>query len=77
VAQINSVAPMIELVRQTDLAGIVTETAVSSSTDLRVVPLEDPTPVRTPGLLWPKGAARSPVLRHFAEIIRRAAGLGV
>ena len=77
VAQINSVAPMIELVRQTDLAGIVTETAVSSSTDLRVIPLEDPTPVRTPGLLWPKGAARSPVLRHFAEIIRRAAGMGV
>jgi len=24
--------------------------------------------------MWPKGAARSPVLRHFAEIIRRAAG---
>jgi LysR family cyn operon transcriptional activator len=74
VAQMNSVAPMIELIRQTDLAGIITETAVSSSADLRVIPLEDPTPVRTPGLLWPKGAARSPVLRHFAEIIRRAAG---
>jgi len=27
-----------------------------------------------PGVMWPKGAARSPVLRHFAEIIRRAAG---
>jgi len=25
-------------------------------------------------MLWPKGAARSPLLRHFAEIIRRAAG---
>jgi LysR family cyn operon transcriptional activator len=75
VAQINSVAPMIELIRQTDLAGIITETAVSSSTDLRVIPLEDPTPIRTPGMLWPKGATRSPVLRHFAEIIRRAAGM--
>jgi LysR family transcriptional regulator, cyn operon transcriptional activator len=74
VAQINSVAPMIELIRQTDLAGIVTETAVSSSAELRVIPLEDPTPIRTPGMLWPKGAARSPVLKHFAEIIRRAAG---
>lgn len=75
VAQLNSVAPMIELIRQTDLAGIITETAVSSSADLRAIPLEDPTPVRTPGLLWPKGATRSPVLRHFAEIIRRAAGM--
>jgi LysR family cyn operon transcriptional activator len=74
VAQINSVTPMIELIRQTDLAGIITETAVSQSADLRVIPLEDPTPIRTPGMLWPKGAARSPVLRHFAEIIRRAAG---
>ena len=74
VAQLNSVAPMIELIRQTDLAGIITETAVSSTIDLRVIPLEDPTPIRTPGMLWPKGATRSPVLRHFAEIIRRAAG---
>jgi LysR family cyn operon transcriptional activator len=41
---------------------------------LRVIPLEDPTPIRTPGMLWPKGATRSPVLKHLAEIIRRAAG---
>jgi LysR family transcriptional regulator, cyn operon transcriptional activator len=74
VAQLNSVAPMIELIRQTDLAGIITETAVASSADLRVIPLEDPTPIRTPGMLWPKGATRSPVLKHFAEILRRAAG---
>jgi LysR family cyn operon transcriptional activator len=74
VSEMNSVGPMIEVIRQTDLAGIITETAVSSSTNLRVVPLEDPTPIRTPGMLWPKGAARSPVLKHFAEIIRRAAG---
>jgi LysR family cyn operon transcriptional activator len=74
VAQMNSVGPMIELIRQTDLAGIITETAVSSSAELRVIPLEDPTPIRTPGLLWPKGAARGPVLKHFAEIIRRTAG---
>jgi LysR family cyn operon transcriptional activator len=74
VAQLNSVAPMIELIRQTDLAGIITETAVAQAADLRVIPLEDPTPIRTPGMLWHKGATRSPVLKHFAEIIRRAAG---
>ena len=77
VAHLNSVAPMIELIRQTDLAGIIAETAVAQAADLRVIPLEDPTPIRTPGMLWPKGAARSPELRHFAEIIRRAAGMGV
>lgn len=73
-AQMNSVTPMIELIRQTDLAGIIPETAVTQSADLRVVPLEDPTPIRTPGMLWQKGATRSPVLKHFAEVIRRAAG---
>jgi LysR family cyn operon transcriptional activator len=73
-AQLNSVAPMIELIRQTELAGIIPESAVAQSAELRVIPLEDPTPIRTPGMLWPKGATRSPVLKHLAEIIRRAAG---
>ena len=76
VAQLNSITPMIELIRHTDLAGIIAETAVPQSADLRVIPLEDPTPIRTPGMLWHKGATRSPVLKHFAEIIRRAAGMG-
>ncbi len=73
VAQLNSIAPMIELIRQTGLAGIIAETAVTPSADLRVVPSEDPTPIRTPGMLWPKGATRSPTSKHFADIIRRAA----
>ncbi|MDB5860727.1 MAG: LysR family transcriptional regulator [Ramlibacter sp.] len=74
VAQLNSVSPMIELIRRTDLAGIIPESAVGQREGLRVIPLEDPTPIRTPGMLWPKGATRSPVLKHFAEIIRRTAG---
>ncbi|MEO7338532.1 MAG: LysR substrate-binding domain-containing protein [Caldimonas sp.] len=74
VVELNSIAPMIELIRQTDLAGIIAETAVSKSPDLRVLPLEDPTPIRTPGLLWKKGSARSAALKQFASIIRRASG---
>ncbi|MCW5655580.1 LysR substrate-binding domain-containing protein [Hydrogenophaga sp.] len=72
-AELNSIAPMIELIRQTDLAGIIAETAVTPSPDLRVVPIEDPTPIRTPGLLWKKGANRSPMVKHMASVIRRAA----
>lgn len=74
VVELNSVAPMLELIRRTDLAGIVAETAITPSSDLAVVPLEDPTPRRTPGLLWKKGAARSPTMRHMAAVIRRAVG---
>jgi LysR family cyn operon transcriptional activator len=74
VVELNSVAPMLELIRRTDLAGIVAETALTPSDELAVVPLEDPTPRRTPGLLWKKGAARSPTMRHMAAVIRRAVG---
>jgi LysR family transcriptional regulator, cyn operon transcriptional activator len=74
VAELNSIAPMIELIRQTQLAGIIAETAVTPGADLSVIPLEDPTPLRTPGMLWKKGATRSPLIKHFASIIRRAAG---
>jgi LysR family transcriptional regulator, cyn operon transcriptional activator len=71
--ELNSIAPMLELIRRTDLAGIVADTAVTPAPDLAVIPLEDPTPRRTPGLLWKKGAARSPTMRLMAAIIRRAA----
>lgn len=74
VAQLNAIAPMLELIRHTGLAGIVTETAVAPSADLRVIPLEDPTPIRTPGLLWKRGAVMSPAVRHFADIVRNAVG---
>ncbi|MEJ7931115.1 LysR substrate-binding domain-containing protein [Ramlibacter sp. AN1015] len=74
VAQLNSIAPMIELIRQTDLAGIIAETAVHPAADLRSIPLEDPTPIRTPGLLWKRGATGSPTVRQLATIIRDAVG---
>jgi len=73
VAELNSIAPMIELIRQTDLAGIIAETAVSPAADLRAIPIEDPTPIRTPGLVWKKGANRSPTVKHMASLIRRVA----
>ena len=39
-AQLNSVGPMIELIRQTDLAGIIPETAVGQREGLRAIPLD-------------------------------------
>jgi LysR family cyn operon transcriptional activator len=35
-----------------------------------VIPLESPTPVRSPGLLWRSDEARSPAARAFASVIR-------
>jgi LysR family cyn operon transcriptional activator len=69
VAEMNAIAPMIELVSITNIATIVSEHALRRD-DVRVVPLESPTPVRSPGLLWRTGDARSPAARAFASIIR-------
>jgi LysR family transcriptional regulator, cyn operon transcriptional activator len=38
-----------------------------------VIPIESPTPVRTPGLLWKRDAKQSPAVRSFAACIRKLA----
>lgn len=71
VVELNSVMPMIELVRKTDLATIVSEMVLTRADDLRVIPIEDPTPMRTPGLLWVRGQPQSEAIRHFITSVRR------
>ncbi|MCS6763431.1 MAG: LysR substrate-binding domain-containing protein [Candidatus Protistobacter heckmanni] len=71
VAQMNSVAPITGLVRRTGIATILSKNAVADCQGLRFVPIEDPTPVRTPGLLWKRGAARTPILESFVAIVRK------
>jgi LysR family cyn operon transcriptional activator len=72
VVEMNTLLPMVELVRKTDLACIVADTAVGATDDMVVIELENPTPIRTPGLLWKKGGSDDPVLRQFASVVRRA-----
>jgi LysR family cyn operon transcriptional activator len=37
------------------------------------VPIESPTPIRTPGLLWCAQGAKVPALQAFAGIVRKTA----
>lgn len=74
VAQMNTVSGLVELVRQTDLATILAESAVQPAADLRVIPLQDPTPIRTPGLMWKRGAMRAAGVRAFADLLRASLG---
>ncbi len=67
--EMNAVAPMIELVNMVNAATIVSEYAVPSHID-RVIRLQSPTPIRTPGLLWRRNATRAAAARHLAGIIR-------
>jgi LysR family cyn operon transcriptional activator len=65
----NAIAPMIELVSFTDIAAIVSEHAAVRP-DVRMIPLESPTPTRAPGLLWRRAESRSHAARALASIIR-------
>jgi LysR family cyn operon transcriptional activator len=72
VAEMNSIGPMVELIRRTKLAGIIAESAASPSADLRKHRSKTRRRfVRRAAI--EEGAANSPVIEHFASIIRRAA----
>jgi LysR family cyn operon transcriptional activator len=51
-AEINSTSVLLRLVACTEMATIISRYAVMDRTDLRIVHLENPTPTRTPGILW-------------------------
>lgn len=70
VAQTNSIAPMIQMVRSAQLATIMSEHA-AQSLGLHIIPLQSPTPVRTPGLIWRRHHGRAPLARQFALILQR------
>lgn len=72
VAETNSIAPLLELVRMTEICSIVSENAITDNKGLNVISIEGPTPVRTPGLIWNRNEAQSPVVSSFAAIIRRS-----
>lgn len=72
-AEMNTIAPMIGVVARTQLATIVSAHAVTPREDVRILPLESPTPVRTPGMLWKREARQSPAVRSFAACIRKLA----
>jgi LysR family cyn operon transcriptional activator len=74
VAEMSTVAPMLGLVQRSAIGAIVALNAVPAAmTDLRLIPIESPTPVRTPGILWRQGSDREAVAHSFAVIVRKTA----
>jgi LysR family cyn operon transcriptional activator len=73
VAEINTLAPMMDLVAKTQLASIVAANVVNPLSGLVVVRLESPTPVRTPGMLWSPAAREAAATRAFSAIVRKLA----
>ena len=74
VAEMSTVAPMLGLVLRMPIAAIVAVDAVPKAMGgLRMIPLESPTPVRTPGILWQRDVAQSAPVKSFAAIVRKTA----
>jgi LysR family cyn operon transcriptional activator len=73
VAEMNSIAPMLGLVERIPIGAVVSEHAVQRHSPLRVIPLESPTPMRTPGIVWKRGEQRTAPMRTFGAIVRQVA----
>jgi len=71
VAEIDAIQPTLELVRAAGLGAIVSEHVVSLVPGVTAVPLEEPTPLRTPGIVWKRDARASVACRAFAATVRR------
>jgi LysR family cyn operon transcriptional activator len=74
VAEMSTIAPMLGLVLRMQIGAIVAINAVPAAlTGLRMIPIESPTPIRTPGILWRKPAAMAAPVHSFAVIVRKTA----
>jgi LysR family cyn operon transcriptional activator len=74
VAEMSTVAPMLGLLLRMEIGAIVALNAVPAAmSGLHMIPIESPTPIRTPGLLWRQDAAQAPSVQSFAVIVRKTA----
>jgi LysR family cyn operon transcriptional activator len=74
VAEMSTVAPMLGLVLRTQIAAIVAINAVPAAMGgLQMIPIESPTPIRTPGILWRLETQQATPAQSFAVIVRKTA----
>jgi LysR family cyn operon transcriptional activator len=72
VVEMNPIAPMLALVRRMNMGAIVSRQALANVDDLHIIPIESPTPLRTPGILWNRTQQPTPAAKSFAVIARNA-----
>jgi LysR family transcriptional regulator, cyn operon transcriptional activator len=74
VAEMSTIAPMLALVLRMPIGAIVAINAVPEAmTGLQMIPIESPTPIRTPGILWRQQSQRLAAVQSFAVIVRKTA----
>lgn len=70
--EMESVESLLAVCRFGVLASIVPERAAHQAVGLHSIALVSPQPVRRAGVLWRKGASRSPAAREFVALLRPA-----
>jgi LysR family cyn operon transcriptional activator len=70
VCETNNISLMVSLARESRLATIVPESAVDRSSQLHIVPIYDPIPMRVSALLWSKHNYRTKAAQTFAQLVR-------
>lgn len=73
IAEMNTLAAMLSMVARMPVGMIAAAGAIALNPSLRVIALENPTPMRTPGLLFNSEMPRSRASRAFAALLRRRA----
>ena len=74
VAEMSTIAPMLGLVLRAEIGAIAAVNAVPAAmTGLQLIPIESPTPIRTPGMLWRLNTERAAPVHSFAVIVRKTA----
>ena len=68
--EMNAVDPILAVIRNSDLATVISEGAVGNGEGVRVVRLVDPAPRRALAVLWRRGGYRSTAALRLAEMIR-------
>ncbi len=77
VAEMSTIAPMLGLVLRTQIGAIAAINAVPAAmSGLHMIPIESPTPIRTPGILWRLDAKQAAPVQSFAVVVRKTA-LGI
>jgi LysR family cyn operon transcriptional activator len=71
VAEMNAIGPTLEVIRSTDLAGILGRGTAGTISGVVTIPLESPNPVRVPGLIYKENVLRTDAVKHFASLLRR------
>lgn len=73
-AEMSTIAPMLGLVLRAEIGAVVAINAVPAGLrGLQMIPLESPTPIRTPGILWRHDGVKAPPVQSFAVIVRKTA----